>query len=144
ANADTGNSTSAEQEVEITHEDPYTEKAIKEQVFHDYSAQVGYDAASMQNGLSQCLDRYVSRIFNSDKRGYSNTEVVNQSDTPSGKQYYIIANVFADGKNADRYINELKKDGYDAEIYINPKNKYKYVYLRKFDNWNSALKSYKS
>ncbi len=144
ANADTGNSTSAEQEVEITYDDPFTAKADKEQAFNDYSGQVGYDAASMQNGLSQCLDRYVSRIFNSDKRGYSNTEVVNQSDTPSGKQYYIIANVFADGKNADRYINELKKDGYDAEIYINPKNKYKYVYLRKFDNWNSALKSYKS
>lgn len=144
ANADIGNSTSVKQEVEITYDDPFTEKADKEQAFNDYSRQVGYDAASMQNGLSQCLDRYVSRIFNSDKRGYSNTEVVNQSDTPSGKQYYIIANVFADGKNADRYINELKKDGYDAEIYTNPKNKYKYVYLRKFDNWSSALKSYKS
>lgn len=144
ANADTGNSASVKQEVEITYDDPFTAKADKEQAFKDYSGQVDYDAASMQNGLSQCLDRYVSRIFNSDKRGYSNTEVVNQSDTPSGKQYYIIANVFADGKNANRYINELKKDGYDAEIYINPKNKYKYVYLRKFDNWNSALKSYKS
>lgn len=144
ANADTGNSTSVKQEVEITYDDPFTAKADKEQAFNDYSGQVGYDAASMQNGLSQCLDRYVSRIFNSDKRGYSNIEVVNHSKANSSKQYYIIANVFADGKNADRYINELKEDGYHAQIYTNPKNNYKYVYLRKFDNWSSALKSYKS
>src|SRR5690606_17595986 len=111
-------------------------------VFANYDNQDGIDTSYLQNGLSQCLDKYVHRIFNSDKRGYSDTEVVNRSN--SGKDYYIIANVFAEDKNADRYIDELKKEGYDAEIYTNPKNKYKYVYLRKFDNWSSALKSYKS
>ncbi len=116
----------------------------KDETFASYNKQDAFDTSYLQNGLSQCLDRYVNRIFNSDKRGYSNTEIANQLNTNSGKQYYIIANVFANYKNADRYIAELKKDGYDAEIYTNPKNKYKYVYLRKFDNWSSALKSYKS
>lgn len=104
------------------------------------------ESVSFSNGLSQCLDRYVNRILKSDKRGYSDTEIV---ENPKGrikstKDYYIVANVFADHKNADRYIQKLNNEGFHAEIYTNPKNNYKYVYLKKFDNWSSALQSYKS
>lgn len=116
----------------------------EEEDFAYVNKEDGFDTSYLQNGLSYCLNRYVNRIFNSDKHGYSDTEIVNQYNASPKKQYYIIANVFADDKNADRYIKELKKDGFNAEIYTNPKNKYKYVYLRKFDNWSSALKSYKS
>lgn len=97
-----------------------------------------------QNGLSYCLNRYVDRIINSDKHGYSDTEIVKNKKPSSNKEYYIIANVFANDKNADRYIEELRDKGYDAKVFINPRNKYKYVYLRKFNDWSSALKSYKS
>lgn len=116
----------------------------KKEAFTYYNKEDAFETSYLQNGLSQCLDRYVSRIFNSGKYGYGDTEMVNQSSTSSKKHYYIIANVFADNENADRYIQKLKQNGFDAEIYTNPKNRYKYVYLRKFDNWSSALKSYKS
>lgn len=145
SNSNSKNSAPSKQEVESRNDNQQLiAKVKKEEVLTNYNEKNAIDSHYIQTGLSQCLNRYVNRIFNSDKNGYSKTDIVIQSSNRSNKQYYIIANVFADSKNADRYIEELKKDGYDAEIYTNPKNKYKYVYLRKFDNWSSALKSYKS
>lgn len=58
--------------------------------------------------------------------------------------YYIIANVFSVPSNATRFIAKLKKQGIQADYFINPENNYRYVYLKKHDSWNSALASYYS
>lgn len=62
----------------------------------------------------------------------------------SGSKYYIIANVFKSSKNAARFIKYLNSIGLSANYFINPKNKYRYVYLKRFETWNGALISYYS
>ncbi len=59
-----------------------------------------------------------------------------------GKGYYIIANVFANASNANRFVKLLNDKGFNASYFINPKNNYRYVYLKKHDSWNNALVSY--
>jgi type IX secretion system PorP/SprF family membrane protein len=56
--------------------------------------------------------------------------------------FYIIANVFSEPAFADSFIKDLKKKGITAQYFINPKNNYRYVYLKKVNNWSDALISY--
>ncbi|WP_029511348.1 PorP/SprF family type IX secretion system membrane protein [Croceivirga radicis] len=58
--------------------------------------------------------------------------------------YYIIANVFAKPRNATRFIKELNEQGLHASYFINPENNYRYVYLKKHQEWTDALVSYYS
>jgi len=111
-----------------------------------YNSEINTEIDYLENGLSQCTDRYVTRIFQSDELGYSDEMVVEKPSKvkPQSKGYYIIANVFSEEKNARNYVDKLKQEGYDANIFINPKNNYKYVYLNKYDNWQNAMKSYRA
>ncbi|MBC2838201.1 PorP/SprF family type IX secretion system membrane protein [Robiginitalea sp. SC105] len=61
-----------------------------------------------------------------------------------GTSYYLIANVFANPKNANRFVKYLNSLGLSASYFINPANKYRYVYVKRHQNWNSALISYYS
>ncbi len=58
--------------------------------------------------------------------------------------YYLIANVFANPNNANRFVKLLNSYGLSASYFINPKNNYRYVYLKKHDSWTNALISYYS
>ena len=58
--------------------------------------------------------------------------------------YYIIANVFSNPNNANRFVKMLNAQGLNASYFINPKNNYRYVYLKKHGSWNNALVSYYS
>ncbi|MGB5822273.1 MAG: PorP/SprF family type IX secretion system membrane protein [Saonia sp.] len=61
-----------------------------------------------------------------------------------GSGYYIIANVFANPKNANRFVKLLNSQGLSASYFINPINNWRYVYLKKHGSWNNALISYYS
>ena len=63
-------------------------------------------------------------------------------DMESG--YYIITNVFSSQQHADEFIAEMERKGLKTNYFINPKNNYRYVYLRKFHVWKEALISYYS
>lgn len=56
--------------------------------------------------------------------------------------FYIISNVFSEPAFADDFINKLKKRGIKADYFINPKNNFRYVYLKKHSEWSEALISY--
>ncbi|MGB5314938.1 MAG: type IX secretion system membrane protein PorP/SprF [Robiginitalea sp.] len=62
----------------------------------------------------------------------------------AGTEYYIIANVFSKPGNATRFVRFLNSKGMNASYFINPENNYFYVYLKRHENWNSALISYYS
>ncbi|MGC1515591.1 MAG: type IX secretion system membrane protein PorP/SprF [Maribacter sp.] len=62
----------------------------------------------------------------------------------AGTGYYLIANVFANPRNANRFVKLLNSLGLSASYFINPKNNYRYVYLKKHDSWTNALISYYS
>ncbi len=61
-----------------------------------------------------------------------------------GIGYYIIANVFANPRNANRFVKLLNSQGLSASYFVNPKNNYRYVYLKRHQSWNNALISYYS
>jgi len=56
--------------------------------------------------------------------------------------YYLIANVFANPNNANRFVKLLNSFGLNASYFINPENNYRYVYLKRHQSWNNALLSY--
>lgn len=58
--------------------------------------------------------------------------------------FYIIANVFANANNANKFVKLLNAQGLNASYFVNPENNYRYVYLKKHDSWNTALLSYYS
>lgn len=61
------------------------------------------------------------------------------------KGYYVVANVFAVPKNATRFLDKLKKQGFEnANIIYNPTNNFQGVYLAKFNNWYDAISYYYS
>ena len=62
----------------------------------------------------------------------------------TGSGYYLIANVFANPNNAKKFVKLLNSFGLSASYFINPKNNYRYVYLKKHDSWTNALTSYYS
>ncbi|MCF8713628.1 PorP/SprF family type IX secretion system membrane protein [Joostella atrarenae] len=107
---------------------------------------INTEVAILNNGLSQCTNRYVNRIFKSDHINLVEEAIAVDNDIISNpnKGYYLIANVFSDEENAKRYLKELKSEGYDANIFINPKNNYRYVYLSKYDTWQGAKNSYRT
>lgn len=48
----------------------------------------------------------------------------------TGSGYYLIANVFANPNNAKKFVKLLNSFGLSASYFINPKNNYRYVYLK--------------
>ncbi|MEM9144178.1 MAG: type IX secretion system membrane protein PorP/SprF, partial [Bacteroidota bacterium] len=73
------------------------------------------------------------------------TEAPSPYEIGSGETgFYIIANVFANPKNANRFVKLLNSYGLNASYFINPENNWRYVYLKKHQSWNNALISYYS
>ncbi|WP_196889112.1 PorP/SprF family type IX secretion system membrane protein [Aureivirga sp. CE67] len=58
--------------------------------------------------------------------------------------YYIIANVFSNRKNAIQFMNSLQRSNLEADYFIRPLNNYYYVYLKRLDTKQEALKTYHS
>jgi hypothetical protein len=79
-----------------------------------------------------------------DKIANNNTEEPVYGRSQGITDYYIIANVFANPKNATRFVKLLNSRGLSASYFINPQNKYRYVYIKKHNSWNNALVSYYS
>ncbi|MBL7471486.1 PorP/SprF family type IX secretion system membrane protein [Robertkochia sediminum] len=100
--------------------------------------------------LSECTDRYVQNLIRpfmkpEDRKVLYAENRMPETKKPQGmKRYYIVANVYENEGYANRFVDSLKKRGIEANIYINPRNKYKYVYLQKCDSWQQAMSSYRS
>ena len=58
--------------------------------------------------------------------------------------YYIIANVFSTDEYFNKFMAKLKTNGIEANYFETPKNKLKYVYLKRLETWQEAIKAYKS
>ncbi|MDC6387821.1 type IX secretion system membrane protein PorP/SprF [Maribacter sp. PR1] len=79
-----------------------------------------------------------------DKVASNSTEPKNYEFDGIGSGYYIIANVFANPRNANRFVSLLNSYGLSASYFINPENNWRYVYLKRHDSWTNALISYYS
>jgi hypothetical protein len=56
--------------------------------------------------------------------------------------YYIIANVYSDHNNANKFVAKMAERGLKANVFM--KNGQTYVYLKKLATWREALISYYS
>ena len=90
-----------------------------------------YGANTLQKNIVKNNKQYPNEVT---------TRTYNLNGVGSG--YYIIANVFANTANANRFVKKLNAQGLNAGYFINPENNYKYVYLKKHQTWNNALISY--
>ena len=79
-----------------------------------------------------------------DKVAGRETEPQDYDFSGVGTAYYIVANVFANPNNANRFVKLLNSRGLSAGYFINPENNYRYVYIKRYDSWNNALISYYS
>ena len=55
--------------------------------------------------------------------------------------YYLVTNIFKRPSYAERGLNNLRKIGLPAKAFNNPKDKYIYVYLERYDNFVDAKKA---
>ena len=54
------------------------------------------------------------------------------------KEYYLVVGVFRIHANASNLVAKLKNKGVDTYAFINPKNKFKYVYVSKNKSFKEA------
>ncbi|WP_300026900.1 type IX secretion system membrane protein PorP/SprF [uncultured Maribacter sp.] len=105
--------------------------------------------ASNVNKIKEKSSKYDSNVLTSNEVVRDNVES-RETDSKSyviegaGSGYYLIANVFANPSNAKKFVSLLNSFGLNASYFINPKNNYRYVYLKKHDSWTNALISYYS
>ncbi len=71
-----------------------------------------------------------------------NQRAINLKGVDGG--YYIIANVYKGTHYLNKFVDGLNEKGLDATYFKNPKNGLKYVYLKRYDNWEDAVAAYKS
>ena len=105
--------------------------------------------ASNVNKIKEKSSKYKSDVLTSNvvvKDKVASTDVDKKSYVidGAGSGYYLIANVFANPNNAKKFVKLLNSFGLNASYFINPKNNYRYVYLKKHDSWTNALISYYS
>ncbi|MEO0571850.1 MAG: PorP/SprF family type IX secretion system membrane protein [Bacteroidota bacterium] len=101
------------------------------------------------SGLAQNTNRYDDSVLQKnvvdngvDRPGKPSLRTYTLNGIGSG--FYIIANVFANPNNATRFVKELNAKGLNAGYFVNPENKYRYVYLKKHQEWTAALTNYYS
>lgn len=76
------------------------------------------------------------------KKELFDVQIVSIPNEPGG--YYIVANVFSVTENSVNFLNSLKAKGLTPKVLVNPKNNYKYVYLKKVDDEQEAQALYLS
>lgn len=120
--------------------------------------------AELENTISQLLDKLNNQKQVAEKTTVSKKVVapkknlepqkpketyddrpVESLDVPSIRSgYYVIANVFRSEKYVESFIQKLEKNGLKAGFFTNPKNNFKYVFVKRYNNFKNALNAYKT
>ncbi len=88
-------------------------------------------------------EHYAYTTTSNDRAKLNKTpRVITNNTKHSDQGYYLIVNVFSRAYNADRFLKTLQEKGIDANYFIDPKNNYRYVYVKKTDTLDNALYSY--
>ncbi|MBL4746351.1 MAG: PorP/SprF family type IX secretion system membrane protein [Flavobacteriaceae bacterium] len=107
-------------------------------------------AAMLKSYYSNVNDRYfedmwVMHVVSKKKRVIANSKpLVKMKIQGVASGYYIVVGVFSKQHNATRFLDKLKKNGFDARFFVNPKNNYQYIYIEHSIDRASIAKSYTS
>ena len=105
--------------------------------------------ASNVDKLEQKSTKYNSPTFEKNTIAKDKVAAINKKTKTFnidgvGQGYYIIANVFANPRNANKFVKLLNSIGLSASYFVNPENNWRYVYIKRHETWNNALISYYS
>ncbi len=114
------------------------ESRYSNEAYVDNSRKVREKASQYEDDVLQ------KNVVVRDKVDTNGTRSRNFNIAGVGTGYYIIANVFANPRNANRFVKLLNARGLSASYFINPENNYRYVYLKRHQTWTNALISYYS
>jgi len=92
--------------------------------------------STAQSGQTKDAFTEIAKKNNIKSRKFRNLEGVNDG-------YYVVANVYKSEHYMNKFIDELKAKGINADYFENKNNGLKYVYLIHEDSWDNALSSYK-
>lgn len=73
------------------------------------------------------------------KKGEVYEEVASEEGLEPG--YYLIANVFGTKKYFEAFVKKLSDEGLQPKSFFRAKNKYNYVYLKRYDSMQEARKA---
>jgi len=96
---------------------------------------------NVDNGDADSNFAYITGQKRSEEHKKEPKIIANKIDT-TDEGYYIIVNVFSTPTNADKFLKTLADKGIDADYFIDPKNNYRYVYVKKTKDLDNALYSY--
>ncbi len=86
--------------------------------------------------------RNASKSRNRAKSFGTNFPVFDIPEVESG--HYLIANVYREDENLNRFLDKLHNSGIEANYFVNPKNNLKYVYLEHSDSKQQIAQEYKN
>ena len=111
-------------------------------------------ATIKQKNLNNTTDRKVSALAVQDNTRSSDYNAATNRDAIKSRKfknidgvtdgYYVVANVYKGGKYFDRFMDDMKAQGFNSDYIDNPNNGLKYVYLERYDSWSEAAEAYKS
>ncbi len=90
-----------------------------------------------QNDIDQLALKKAKELYDVKNDGAETLEGVQSG-------YYIISNTYRTERYATVSISRLKKQGIDAEYFLNPRDSVNYVYLGRYDTMEGVLEYYKN
>lgn len=122
-NRDVTNNVSKTNYSKINTKDKNTLSPQNEQVIKNSSNNITFKKESKKNHIKSAI-------------------ITNLKGVQSG--YYMIANVFGTDKYLKKFTEKLNNEGLSPDYFVNPKNNWKYVYLKRLDTWQGAIAAHKS
>ncbi len=127
-------------EVVLTQEDSIRiarEKVIKENELVLEELQKAKQDFVSQEDLDQIALKKAQELYDVEDDGAETLEGVQSG-------YYIISNTYRTDRYTNVSINRLKKEGIEADFFLNPRDSLNYVYLGRYDTMEGVLEYYKN
>ncbi|WP_395043384.1 SPOR domain-containing protein [Flavobacterium sp.] len=121
-------------------------EVIKNTIIKEIPAGREMIADSQQGYSTKNLTQKKQALSEADKNNKKEEQIEIRTVTISNQEsgYYIVANVFSNPENAEKFISLLKSKGIEAKYFVNKINKYRYVYLSKTSKELEAINLYLS
>ncbi|TAI47569.1 type IX secretion system membrane protein PorP/SprF [Flagellimonas allohymeniacidonis] len=93
------------------------------------------------NNQSSTKDRTYTASRRSTKKVLTRHKEFDMPNVENG--HYLIANVFRNEENLNRFLGEMRARGIEADYFVNPKNDLKYVYVERSGSRREIAKKFK-
>ena len=124
----------------IPIESPSKEVKTKTEILKNNVKLVPANNDMIADGTSKSISATKRATFIKGDKSAKTLEIQILNITNQPKGYYIVINVFENDENARKFQNFLGSKGLNSKLFINPINKYKYIYLEKVATESEAVR----